>query len=141
MVSYDDGSVIAQMGNPDMRTPIANALAWPDRIHSGVEPLDLLQVSRLDFTFADDLRYPCLALARQAWHRGGDSMAVLNAANEIAVQHFLDGRIQFNGIPKLINEVMERTDTGPADDLAAILEADARARRLSNELVRPGVSG
>ena len=141
MVSYDDGSVIAQMGNPDMRTPIANALAWPDRIDSGVEPLDLLQVSQLDFTFADDLRYPCLALARQAWHRGGDSMAVLNAANEIAVQHFLDGRIKFTGIPKLISEVMERTDTGPADDLAAILEADAGARRLTNELVRPGASG
>jgi 1-deoxy-D-xylulose-5-phosphate reductoisomerase len=141
MVSYDDGSVIAQMGNPDMRTPIANALAWPDRIDSGVEPLDLLQVSQLDFTFADDLRYPCLALARQAWHRGGDSMAVLNAANEIAVQHFLDGRIKFTGIPELISEVMERTDTGSADDLAAILEADAQARRLANELVRPGASG
>ena len=80
MVQYLDGSVLAQMGNPDMRTPIANALAWPDRIESGVEPLNLLQVSRLDFTLADEARYPCLALAREAWHQGGTSMAVLNAA-------------------------------------------------------------
>lgn len=134
MVSYDDGSVIAQLGNPDMRTPIANALAWPERIHSGVEPLNLLQVSQLDFTLADELRYPCLALARQAWHRGGDSMAVLNAANEVAVQHFLDGLIRFTEISSLISEVMERTTTGPADDLDAILDADARARSLALEL-------
>ena len=136
MVSYDDGSVLAQLGNPDMRTPIANALAWPDRIESGVEPLDLLQVSQLDFTRADDRRYPCLALARQAWHRGGDSMAVLNAANEVAVQHFLDGRIRFTEIANLISEVMQRITTGPADDLAAILEADARARSMACELVK-----
>ena len=136
MVSYDDGSVLAQLGNPDMRTPIANALAWPDRIESGVEPLDLLQVSQLDFTRADDRRYPCLALARQAWHRGGDSMAVLNAANEVAVQYFLDGRIRFTEIANLISEVMQRITTGPADDLAAILEADARARSMACELVK-----
>jgi 1-deoxy-D-xylulose-5-phosphate reductoisomerase len=136
MVSYDDGSVIAQLGNPDMRTPIANALAWPDRIKSGVEPLNLLQVSQLDFTLADDLRYPCLALARQAWQRGGDSMAVLNAANEVAVAHFLERQIRFTEIAKLINEVMERTPGGPAEDLAAILEADAGARRLAFELIK-----
>lgn len=135
MVSYDDGSVLAQLGNPDMRTPLANALAWPQRIESGVEPLDLSQVSQLDFTLADERRYPCLALARQAWHRGGNSMAVLNAANEIAVQHFLDGRIQFTEIANLISAVMERTAAGPADDLAAILDADARARELAVELV------
>jgi 1-deoxy-D-xylulose-5-phosphate reductoisomerase len=136
MVSYNDGSVIAQMGNPDMRTPIANALAWPERIESGVEPLDLLQVSQLDFTLADDRRYPCLALARQAWQRGGDSMAVMNAANEIAVQHFLGGQIRFTEIPNVINEVMQRTTTGPANELAAILEADAGARKMASELVK-----
>ena len=139
MVSYNDGSVIAQLGNPDMRTPIANALAWPERIDSGVEPLNLLQVSQLDFTLADDSRYPCLALARQAWQQGGNSMAVLNAANEVAVACFLDRKIRFTEIPALINEVMERTTNGPAGDLAAILEADAGARRLASELVRARV--
>jgi len=134
MVSYDDGSVIAQLGNPDMRTPIANALAWPERIESGVEPLDLLQVSQLDFTLADDRRYPCLELARQAWRQGGDSMAVLNAANEVAVARFLDRQIRFSEIPRLINGVMEKTTSGPADDLDAILAADAGARRLAAEL-------
>ena len=139
MVSYNDGSVIAQLGNPDMRTPIANALAWPDRIESGVEPLNLLQVSQLDFTLADDRRYPCLALARQAWQQGGDSMAVMNAANEVAVAHFLERQIRFTEIPKLINDVMERTPGGPAGDLAAILDADAGARRLACELVKERV--
>ncbi len=136
MVSYSDGSVIAQMGVPDMRTPIAQALAWPERIDSGVEPLDLSRVNQLDFSLADERRYPCLALARQAWQAGGDSMAVLNAANEIAVQHFLDGRIRFTEIASLISEVMQRSDTGPADDLAAILQADQRARGLADELAR-----
>ncbi len=89
-----------------------------------------------DFTLADDGRYPCIALARQAWQQGGDSMAVLNAANEVAVAHFLEHQIRFTEIPKLINEVMERTTTGPADDLAAILDADARARQLATELVK-----
>lgn len=138
MVSYNDGSVIAQMGNPDMRTPIANALAWPERIESGVEPLDLLQVGKLDFMAADEERYPCLALARQAWRQGGDSMAVLNAANEIAVEHFLDRRIRFSDIANVITEVMQRSTGGPADDLAAILDADASARRLARELVKMG---
>jgi 1-deoxy-D-xylulose-5-phosphate reductoisomerase len=136
MVSYNDGSVIAQMGNPDMRTPIANALAWPERIDSGVEPLNLLQAGRLDFTPVDEARYPCLALARQAWQQGGDSMAVLNAANEIAVENFLERRIGFNEIANLITEVMHRTAAGPADDLAGILDADAAARRLARELVK-----
>ena len=135
MVSYDDGSVIAQLGNPDMRTPIANALAWPERINSGVEPLDLLQVSQLDFTLADDRRYPCLGLARQAWRQGGDCMTVLNAANEVAVDLFLERRIRFTDIAGLINEVLERISGGAADDLGAILEADRESRRLATELV------
>jgi 1-deoxy-D-xylulose-5-phosphate reductoisomerase len=139
MVSYDDGSVIAQLGNPDMRTPIANALAWPERIDSGVEPLDLLQVGRLDFTLADDRRYPCLALARQAWCQGGDSMAVLNAANEVAVELFLQRKIRFTEISRLINEVLERTANGSANDLNAIFEADSRARHLAFELSKTRV--
>jgi len=138
MVAYADGSVIAQMGNPDMRTPIAHALAWPDRIESGVEPLNLLQVSQLDFTLADEARYPCLVLARDAWQQGGTSMAVLNAANEVAVEYFLNERIKFTQIPRLITNVMEQAATGPADKLERILQADSSARSLARELVEPG---
>jgi 1-deoxy-D-xylulose-5-phosphate reductoisomerase len=135
MVAYNDGSVIAQMGNPDMRTPIANALAWPNRIESGVEPLDLLQVSQLDFTLADEERYPCLKLAREAWHQGGTSMTVLNAANEIAVEHFLSRQIKFTEIPRLITKVMEQSTIEPAEGLDSILRADFNARELARQLV------
>ncbi len=135
MVSYRDGSVIAQLGNPDMRTPIANALAWPERIDSGVEPLDLLEVSQLDFMPADDLRYPCLGLAREAWARGGTSMAVLNAANEIAVEEFLQDRIRFTDIASLIGEVLRSISPQPAEDLDTVLNADRAARKLARERV------
>ena len=135
MVAYNDGSVIAQMGNPDMRTPIANALAWPERIESGVEPLDLLQVSQLDFTLAHEDRYPCLKLAREAWHQGGTSMTVLNAANEIAVEHFLSRQIKFTEISRLITKVMEQSTIEPADGLDSILRADFNARELARQLV------
>jgi 1-deoxy-D-xylulose-5-phosphate reductoisomerase len=126
------------MGNPDMRTPIANALAWPERIESGVEPLDLLQVGQLDFTLADESRYPCLALAREAWHRGGTCMAVLNAANEIAVEAFLRRRIGFNEIATTISKVMQTVSTGEADSLDKILQADADARELASSLLQAG---
>ena len=135
MVAYNDGSVIAQMGNPDMRTPIANALAWPDRMDSGVEPLNFLQVSQLDFSQVDDRRYPCLALAREAWLQGGTSTTVLNAANEIAVEHFLNRQIKFTEIPKMITKVMEQATSVPADDLDVILEADLIARELARKLI------
>ena len=138
MVSYLDGSVIAQMGNPDMRTPIANAMSWPERIESGVEPLNLLQVSQLDFTLADENRYPCLPLARDAWHSGGTCMAVLNAANEIAVEQFLQRSISFMDIPGLIEKVLQRSNTGAADSLDAVLQADAGARELALGLVAAG---
>jgi len=138
MVSYLDGSVIAQLGNPDMRTPIANALGWPERIESGVEPLNLLQVSQLDFTLADECRYPCLSLARAAWHRGGTCMAVLNAANEVAVEQFLQRSISFMDIPKLIEKTLEQSATGAADSLEAVLQADGNARLLARELVAGG---
>jgi 1-deoxy-D-xylulose-5-phosphate reductoisomerase len=139
MVSYVDGSVIAQMGNPDMRTPIANALSWPDRIESGVASLNLLQAGQLDFTLADEVRYPCLALAREAWQQGGSSMTTLNAANEIVVENFLKRNIKFTEIAKLITEVMEQTTSRPVDELQVILEADFRARELTRQLVEQRV--
>lgn len=135
MVSYTDGSVIAQMGNPDMRTPLANAMAWPDRIESGVEPLDLIQVSQLDFSAADEGRYPCLRLARDAWHNGGTCPAVLNAANEVAVEGFLQGQIRFTGIAELIDQVMQDTECKPADNLDSILHADQMARERARSLI------
>ena len=128
MVAYNDGSVLAQLGNPDMRTPIANALAWPDRISSGVESLDLLRVSRLDFEQADEIRFPCLRLARDAFRQGGTSMAILNAANEVAVENFLNHRIKFTDIPKLIEQTLQQINSSNADSLEAVLSADTEAR-------------
>ena len=128
MVAYNDGSVLAQLGNPDMRTPIANALAWPERISSGVEPLDLLQVSRLDFHQADEIRFPCLRLARDAFRQGGTCTAILNAANEVAVESFLNHRIKFTDIPKLIEQTLQEIGSCKADSLETVLSADAEAR-------------
>ena len=128
MVAYNDGSVLAQMGNPDMRTPIANALAWPLRISSGVEPLDLFKVSQLDFEVADENRFPCLKLARDAIKQGGTSMAILNAANEVAVDSFLNEQIKFTDIPKLIDHTLQHITSNPAHSLDVILDDDRRAR-------------
>jgi 1-deoxy-D-xylulose-5-phosphate reductoisomerase len=128
MVQYNDGSVLAQMGNPDMRTPIAHALAWPQRLHSGVGPLELARAGRLDFAAVDPARFPCLDLAYQALRAGGTSTAILNAANEVAVQAFLDRRIRFTDIPRVIEEtlgVVPRTD---ASSLDQILADDSAAR-------------
>jgi 1-deoxy-D-xylulose-5-phosphate reductoisomerase len=133
MVAYNDGSVLAQMGNPDMRTPIAHALAWPQRITSGVEPLDLLQVSQLDFQVADENRFPCLRLAREAFRRGGTSMTILNAANEVAVESFLNHRVKFTDIPKLIEKTMKNIDSHDAESLDIVLADDARARNFINQ--------
>ncbi len=136
MVEYVDGSVLAQLGSPDMRTPIAQALAWPERLPAGVQFLDLLQVARLDFEAPDPRRFPCLGLAMEAARRGGTVPAVLNAANEEAVSAFLAGHLNFGGIPGVIAEVMNiwKGGTG-ADDLSAILDADAQARRLAGEVI------
>jgi 1-deoxy-D-xylulose-5-phosphate reductoisomerase len=120
--------VLAQMGNPDMRTPIANALAWPDRIVSGVEPLDLIGVSKLDFADADVRRFPCLRLARAAVQQGGTSSAILNAANEVAVEAFLQRRIVFTRIPELIDQTMNHVVAHDSDDLQQILHDDNAAR-------------
>ena len=128
LVAYNDGSVLAQMGNPDMRTPIANALAWPERIESGVEPLDLITVSQLDFEPADEGRFPCLRLAREACRQGGTSSTILNAANEVAVENFLAERIKFTEIPVLIEKTLNNIESRLADDLEVIIEDDYKAR-------------
>lgn len=129
MVDYVDGSVLAQLGNPDMRTPIAHALAWPERIDSGVSALDLLQVGRLDFQTPDDLRFPCLRLARQAAEISGTAPAMLNAANEVAVDAFLNRRIRFTEIASIIDDVLNREAAVPTACLEDVLAADRQARK------------
>jgi 1-deoxy-D-xylulose-5-phosphate reductoisomerase len=128
MVEYVDGSILAQLGNPDMRTPIAHALGWPDRIGSGVESLDLVAAARLDFEAPDPVRFPALALARAAAEAGGTAPAALNAANEVAVAAFLAGGLDFLGIPAVVDAVMASHRGTPARELADVLEADRWAR-------------
>ena len=128
MVEYVDGSILAQLGNPDMRTPIAHALGWPERIGSGVESLDLVAAARLDFEAPDVVRFPSLGLARAAAEAGGTAPAALNAANEVAVAAFLEGRLGFLGIPALVADVMSAHDTVPAREVADVLAADQWAR-------------
>lgn len=136
LVEYVDGSVLAQLGSPDMRTPIAQALAWPDRLASGVQFLDLLQVARLDFEPPDLQRFPCLQLAMDAARAGGEFPAVLSAANEVAVAAFLEGRLNFGGIPRVIGEVMNTwVSHGGKPDLQSVLDADARARVMAGKLL------
>ena len=132
MVDYVDGSVLAQLGNPDMRTPIAHALAWPERIDSGVSALDLLQVTRLDFEAPDQHRFPCLRIARQAAQDGGTAPAMLNAANEVAVDAFLNGRIRFTEIASIIEDVLDQEASVPARCLADVFAADTQARKLAS---------
>ncbi|QXH50384.1 1-deoxy-D-xylulose-5-phosphate reductoisomerase [Pseudomonas fakonensis] len=136
LVDYVDGSVLAQLGNPDMRTPIANALAWPERIDSGVAPLDLFSIARLDFQAPDEQRFPCLRLARQAAEAGNSAPAVLNAANEVAVEAFLQGRIRFPEIAGMIEQVLEQEPVVPVATLDTVFAADQRARELSREWLR-----
>lgn len=136
LVDYVDGSVLAQLGNPDMRTPIAHALAWPERIDSGVAPLDLFAIARLDFQAPDESRFPCLRLARQAAEAGGSAPAVLNAANEVAVAAFLDGRVRFPEIASIIGEVLQGEPVVTIDDLEAVLLADGQARARAEGWLR-----
>jgi 1-deoxy-D-xylulose-5-phosphate reductoisomerase len=135
MVDYVDGSVLAQMGNPDMRTPIANALAWPERIDSGVEPLDLVSTSRLDFSEADYQHFPCLKLAYQALKSGGTSTAILNAANEVAVAAFLDKTIGFMDIARIIAQVLEALPPSKGETLEQVLNDDKKARELALSII------
>jgi len=135
LVEYVDGSVLAQLGNPDMRTPIAYGLAWPERIDSGVAPLDLFKVATMDFAAPDFTRFPCLALAYQALRAAGTAPAMLNAANEVAVAAFLDRRIPFLTIPRIIEAVLDVLPVNAVGSLDDVLGADAEARRAARQQI------
>jgi 1-deoxy-D-xylulose-5-phosphate reductoisomerase len=135
MVDYVDGTVLAQMGNPDMRIPIAHALAMPERFESGAEPLNIFDVKRMDFEEPDLERFPCLRLAYQAIDAGGIMPTVLNAANEIAVAAFLQERIRFTDIAKVIERCMSLISEGRAENLDVVLDADRLAREHSEEII------
>lgn len=136
MVSYDDGSVLAQLGNPDMRTPIAHAMAWPQRMTSGVQELDLFEVAQLNFERPDMQRFPCLSLAYAAGKAGGTSPAIMNAANEVAVQSFLDEEIGFTAIAKIISQTMTAVESQAARSLDVVLAADQAARDVASSLLK-----
>lgn len=136
MVSYDDGSVLAQLGNPDMRTPIAHALAWPERIKSGVSALDMIATAQLTFEAPDTLRFPCLRLATEAAAAGGTATTVLNAADEIAVPAFLEKRIGFMDIAKHVEEALQRIPVQVVDSVETLFDTDLKTR----ELVKASIS-
>jgi len=135
MVEYIDGSVLAQMGNPDMRTPIAYGLAWPERISSGVSSLDLFKVGQLNFEQPDMKRFPCLQLAKDAFNAGGTACASLNAANEVSVASFLKGNIAFTAIPDIIGRVLETVSVHNVDSVERVLNADLEARYAAEEII------
>ena len=135
MVQYVDGSTLAQLGNPDMCTPIAHALAWPERIHTHVPALDLFVHQQLNFQEPDTVRFPALKLARQAMQAGGLSPAILNAANEIAVAAFLNQQIGFTEIPQVVEQTLQTVENGAANQLELILQADARARHCAHQYI------
>jgi len=135
-VQYADGSVLAQLGNPDMRTPIAYAMAYPERIAAGVEPLDLFKIARLDFFKPDFERFRCLQLAYDVLREGGTAPAILNATNEIAVAAFLEGSLPFLGIARLNEATLSALSARPEGSLEDVLAADAEARRLAGQMIR-----
>lgn len=136
MVEYVDGSVLAQLGPPDMRTPIAYCLAWPDRMAAPMPPLDLVSIGRLDFEAPDPVRFPALRLAREALEAGGARPAILNAANEVAVAAFLERRIGFLEIAAIVEDTLNRYDPAAPDNVEAVLVVDAEARRLADARVK-----
>lgn len=136
LVEYIDGSFVAQLGQPDMRTPIACALAWPERVEAGTEPLDLTELGALTFESPDEGTFPCLRLAREALVAAGTAPVVLNAANEVAVAAFLDGHLRFGHIAAVVQETLEKAETPPMDHLDTVLAADAAARERAKEAVR-----
>jgi 1-deoxy-D-xylulose-5-phosphate reductoisomerase len=136
MVDYVDGTVLAQMGCPDMRIPIAHALAYPERFESGASPLDIFAVKHMDFEPADLQRFPCLRLAYEAITAGGTMPAVLNAANEIAVEAFLNEQIRFTDIPVVIEKTMQQIPVQKGDSLEKILEMDNKARVVANQAIQ-----
>lgn len=135
-VEYADGSVLAQLGNPDMRTPIAYAMAWPERIAAGVEPLDLFKIARLDFHAPDFERFRCLQLAYDVLTTGGTASAILNAANEVAVAAFLERDLPFLGIARLNEAVLSALPAGPQGNLGDVMAADVEARHLASQMIR-----
>ena len=135
MVQYVDGSTLAQMGNPDMCTPIAHALAWPKRIQTHVPPLDLFTHTHLNFQEPDTTRFPALKLARQVMQVGGLAPAILNAANEIAVAAFLNNQIGFTQIPNIVEATLNQLENNVADSVEVILQADRSARSIAQQLV------
>lgn len=135
LVQYVDGSTLAQLGNPDMRTPIALGLGWPERIAAGVAPLDLFATGSLHFEAPDEQRFPCLRLAREVIRAGGCAPAVLNAANEVAVAAFLDRQLRFTDIPVVIERTLTELPMMAADGLTTILEADRTAREHASRLL------
>lgn len=136
LVYFNDGSVLAQKGSPDMRVPLAYCMAHPERIETGVERLDLAAQGRLDFEAADRERFPCLALAEAAMHAGGAAPTILNAANEAAVAAFLDEVIGFTDIGDIVDAVLQRSESGAADDLPSIFQTDEKARQSAQEFVQ-----
>ena len=136
LVDYVDGSVLAQLGSPDMRTPIANALAWPERIEAGVEKLNLFDVARLDFAAPDYERFPCLRLAYAALEAGGTASAILNAANEIAVDAFLNSKLQFTAIASVVEQTLTEIQSGDVSSLDQVLDADQEARTFAKRLIQ-----
>ncbi|MGZ4968727.1 MAG: 1-deoxy-D-xylulose-5-phosphate reductoisomerase [Methylobacter sp.] len=135
MVDYVDGTVLAQMGNPDMRIPIAYSMAWPERFDSGVDPLNIFDVARMDFHEPNLERFPCLRLAYEAIDAGGIMPTVLNAANEIAVEAFLNEHVRFTDIPVIIERCMKKFEATAADTLEIILAADQQARLISTQII------
>lgn len=127
--------MLAQLGSPDMRTPIANGLAWPERIDSGVAPLDLFAIGQFHFERPDAERFPCLGLAAEAFRAGGTAPAVLNAANEMAVAAFLNGNLCFTDIPVIIERTLATIPVVPADDFDVIFARDAEARVCAREQI------
>jgi 1-deoxy-D-xylulose-5-phosphate reductoisomerase len=136
LVQYIDGSVLAHLGNPDMRTPIAHGLAWPQRLHSGVADLNLSEIAQLTFEKPDLTKFPCLQLAYNAAQAGGDAPAVLNAANEVAVQAFLETRVSFAAIAQIVEKTLESFDFYEPESLAAVQESDNRARVTAESVIK-----
>ena len=136
MVDYVDGSMLAQLGPSDMRVPIAHTLAWPDRMATPMAPLDLVAIGRLDFEAIDPVRFPAIRLAREALNAGGARPAILNAANEIAVAAFLDGRIGFLEIAAIVEDILDRYDPSAPTTLEAVIAVDAEARRIASMRVK-----
>lgn len=141
MVQYSDGSVLAQLGQPDMRTPIAHALSWPERIESGVEKLDLFEIAKLEFEKPDYEHFPCLRLAEESIRKGGTAPAILNAANEVAVASFLDNKLKFIDIAYIVEQTLKNVPSRSANSLTEVLEDDLVARKEAERLVKSRVEG